>query len=60
MRARGGHDARIGGVDAVDVRADLAVLGVERRRHRHGGRIAAAASERRHFLACTKRPGSRR
>ena len=41
------HDARIGRVDAVDVRADLAVLGAERRRHRDRGRVAAAAAERR-------------
>ena len=49
MRARARHDARIGGVDAVDVRADLAVLGAQRRRHRHRGRVAAAAAERRDF-----------
>ena len=47
--ARARHDARIGGVDAVDVRANFAVGGAERRRHRHGGRVAAAAAERRHF-----------
>ena len=41
------HDARIGGVDAVDVGADLAVLGAERRGHRDRGRVAAAAPERR-------------
>ena len=51
MRRAAGHDARIGGVDAVDVRADLAVLGAERRRHRDGRRVAAAAAERRHFAA---------
>ena len=41
------HDARIGGVDAVDVAADLAVLGAERRRERDRGRVRAAAAERR-------------
>ena len=44
------HDARVRGVDAVDVGADLAVLGVERRGHGHRGGIAAAAPERRDFL----------
>ena len=43
------HDPRIRGVDAVDVRADLAPLGAERRRQRHGGRVAAAAPERGHL-----------
>ena len=47
MRRASRHDARIGGVDAVDVGADLAVLGAERGRHRDGRRIAAAAAERR-------------
>ena len=51
MRLRRRHDARIGGVDAVDVRADLAVLGVERRGHRDRRRVAAAAPERRDLLA---------
>ena len=35
----------------LDVRTDLAVFGVERGRHRNRGRIASAASERRHFLS---------
>ena len=39
-------DPRIGGVDAVHVRADLAPLGAERRRQRDGGRVAASAPER--------------
>ena len=41
------HDPRIGGVHAVHVRADLAVLRIERRGHRHRRRVAAAASQRR-------------
>jgi hypothetical protein len=45
------HDARIGGVDAVHVRADLAVFGAERGGHRDGGRVAAAAAERRDLAA---------
>ena len=44
------HDARVGGVDAVHVGADLAVLGVERGGHRDRGRVAAAAAERRDLL----------
>ena len=47
MRVALRHDARVGGVDAVDVGADLAVLGAERRGHRDRGRVAAAAAERR-------------
>ena len=37
----------IGGVDAVDVGVDLADVGLERRRDRHGRRVGAAAPERR-------------
>ena len=45
--ARVGHDARVGGEDAVDVGVDLADVGVERRGERDGGRVGAAAAERR-------------
>ena len=45
------HNARIGGVDAIHVRADLAVLRVQRGRHRDRRRIAAAAPQRRHLAA---------
>ena len=41
------HDARVGGEDAVDVAVDLADIGLERRGERDGGRVRAAASERR-------------
>ena len=41
-----GHDARVGGVDAVDVGVDQALGGLHRRGHRHGRRVAAAAAER--------------
>src|SRR5258705_4759421 len=47
---RRGNHARVGGVDAVHVGADLAVLRVERRGHRDRGRVAPAAAERGHFL----------
>ena len=45
--ARLGNDARIGGVDAVDVGVDVAAVGVQRGRQRHGGGVGAAAPERR-------------
>ena len=42
-----GHDARVGGVDAVDVGIDVAAIGLDRRRHRHRRGIRAAAAQRR-------------
>ena len=47
--AGAGDDARVGGVDAEDVGVDLAVVGAERGGERHGGRVGAAAAERRHL-----------
>ena len=47
--ARAGDDAWVGGVDAEDVGVDLAVVGAERGRERDGGRVGAAAAERRHL-----------
>ncbi|MDT4849538.1 hypothetical protein FQZ97_836620 [compost metagenome] len=44
--ARFGHDARIGGVDAVDVGVDQALGGLERGGHGHGRGVAAAATQR--------------
>ena len=41
-----GHDARIGGVDAVHVGEDLAGLGAQRRRQGDGRGVGAAAAER--------------
>src|SRR5664280_1787856 len=41
-----GHEARIGGVDAVDVGVDLAHVGAERVCQRHGRGVRAAAAER--------------
>ena len=41
-----GHDARVGGEDAVDVGVDLAHVGIERRGERDGGGVGAAATER--------------
>ena len=44
--ARLRHEARVGGVDAVDVRVDLADRRRECVRQRHGGRVGTAAAER--------------
>ena len=47
----GGRDnARIGGVDAVDVGEDLAHIGVERRGQGHRRRVRAAAAQRGDFV----------
>ena len=46
--ARLGDDPRVGGVDAVDVGEDVAALGAQRRRQRHGRGVRAAAAERGH------------
>ena len=48
--ARVGHDARVGGEDAVDVRVDLAHLGAHGGGERDGGGVRAAAAERRDVL----------
>ncbi len=42
-----GADPRVGRVDAVDVRVDLADVGLQRGGERHAGRVGAAAAERR-------------
>ena len=42
----GGDDARVGGEQAVDVRVDLAHVGVEGGGQRHGGGVGAAAAQR--------------
>ena len=44
--ARVGHDARIGGEDAVDVGVDLADVGADAGGDRDGGGVRAAAAER--------------
>jgi len=41
-----GHQARVGGVDAVDVGIDMALVGLQRRGQRHGRSVGAAAAER--------------
>src|SRR5581483_3635636 len=41
-----GHDARVGGVNAIDVRVNLAGVGAEDGCQSDGGSIAAAAAER--------------
>ena len=46
-----GHDARVGGEDAVDVGVDLAKACLERDRQGDGAGVAAAAAERREFHA---------
>src|SRR6266849_171211 len=43
--ARAGHDARVGGIDAIDVGVNLAKIGLECRRQRDRGQVGAAASE---------------
>ena len=45
-----GDDARIGGVDPVDVGEDHAGLGAQSGRQRYGGGIGTAAAERGHVL----------
>ncbi len=45
--ARLRHDARVGGVDAVDVGIDVAAFGADRGRDRDRRRVRAAAAERR-------------
>src|SRR5690606_13696726 len=40
-----GDHARIGGVDAVDVGVDQALVGLQGGGHRHGGGIRAAAAQ---------------
>ena len=46
--ARRRDEPRVGGEDAADVGVDLAGVGAERGRERDGGRVGAAAAERRH------------
>ena len=58
--ARLGHDARVGGVDAVDVGVDLALVGLQRRGERHRRGVGAAAAERGDVAVRRRRPGSRR
>ena len=45
--ARLGDDPRVGRVDAVDVGVDLAGVGPEHGGQGHGGRVGAAAAQRR-------------
>ena len=58
--ARLGHDARIGGVDAVNIGVDVAAIGLQRRRQRHRAGIRAAAAERGDPLVRARCPESRR
>ena len=55
-----GHDARVGGVDAVDVGVDQALVGLQRRGERDRRRVRAAAAERGDVAVRRRRPGSRR
>ena len=45
------NHTRIGGIDAIDVGTNLAPLGVERRCHGHGCRVASAPAKGRHLFA---------
>ena len=59
--ARLGNDARVGGVDAVDVGVDVAAVGLQRGGERHGGGVGAAATERGDAASSPREcPGSRR
>ena len=51
-----GHDARVGGEDAVDVGVDLADIGLQRGGQRDGGGVRPAAAERRDVLAVLADP----
>ena len=44
--ARFGHDAGIGGVDAVDIGIDLALVGLERSRQCNAGGVGSATTQR--------------
>ena len=56
-----GNDARVGGVDPVDVGIDVAALRMDRRRDRHRAGVRTAAPERgRPGRSPDRRPGSRR
>ena len=46
------HDARVGGVDAIDVGVDLALVGLERRGQRHAGSIRTATAEGGNVAVC--------
>ena len=54
--ARGGHEARIGGVDAAHVGEDLAAIGAQRGREGDGGRVRAATPEGRRLAGPRRRP----
>ena len=51
-----GHDARVGGEDAVDIGVDLADVGVQRGSQRDGGGVRPAAAQRRDVLAVLADP----
>ena len=55
-----GHDPGVGRVDAVDVGVDLAGVGSEHGGQGHGGRVRAAAAQRRDVVRSRRPPGSRR
>ena len=40
------NHARVGGVHTINIGVDQAFIGVDRRRHRHGGGVGAATTER--------------
>ena len=53
-----GHDARVGGVDAVDVGVDVAAVGLDAGRHRHRAGVGTAAAEGGDAVVAARRPGS--
>jgi hypothetical protein len=48
-----GHDARIGGEHAVDIRVDLACVGTEGGGERNRGRVGASTAQGRH-VECSR------
>src|SRR5215204_1724673 len=51
-----GHDPRVGGVNAIDVGIDLAMVGAEGRRQRNRRRVRSAAAKRGHVLRVLRNP----
>ena len=56
--SRLGDDARVGGVDALDVGVDVAAVGLDPGRERDRRRIRSAAAERRQAPSAVDCPGS--
>ncbi len=54
-----GHDARVGRVDAVHIRIDVAAIRLQRRRQRHRRGVGAAAPQRGDAMVRARAPGTR-